>query len=92
MMSACFSSFFNSVRNKSPARLNPQIIKLIGQPPETPKEPGPYECCGMGCVDCIFTDYFNKSMELQKWKRKYSEMEKQLCDLSTPYPKNKVHE
>ena len=33
---------------------------------EKPVEPEPYECCGNGCADCVWVDYWQR---LEQWKK-----------------------
>lgn len=40
--------------------------------PEPPVKPLPEECCGSGCVPCIFDYYYD---QLQVWEAKYGPAE-----------------
>ncbi|KAK4532256.1 hypothetical protein CCYA_CCYA11G3113 [Cyanidiococcus yangmingshanensis] len=31
-----------------------------------PKEPGPYDCCGNGCENCVWTTYYEKLKEYRE--------------------------
>jgi len=39
--------------------------------PPKPERPGPHECCGGGCVPCIYDYYYE---ELEKWHKKYGDL------------------
>ena len=36
--------------------------------PPKPEKPDPNECCGSGCVPCIFDYYYQR---LEEWEAKY---------------------
>ena len=37
--------------------------------PAPPAEPEPYECCGNGCDNCVWTVYFEKLAEYERLKQ-----------------------
>ncbi len=39
--------------------------KTIPPPPEKPE---PYDCCGSGCMPCVFDHYYTA---LEEWQEKY---------------------
>jgi len=43
------------------------------QIPEPPIKPLPEECCGSGCVPCIYDYYYD---QLQDWEAKYGSPDK----------------
>jgi len=36
--------------------------------PPPPEKPTPHECCGSGCVPCIYDYYYDA---LEKWQQQY---------------------
>ena len=39
----------------------PEGLVALGAPrPEPPREPEPHECCGSGCVPCVYDNYWEK--------------------------------
>ena len=45
--------------------------------PPPPEKPEPYECCGSGCVPCIYDYYYDA---LEKWEAQYSNKTGDKCD------------
>lgn len=42
--------------------------------PLPPEKPAPEDCCGGGCVPCVYDYYYD---ELDKWNDKYADNSKQ---------------
>ncbi len=36
--------------------------------PPPPEKPEPYDCCGSGCIPCVFDHYYTA---LEEWEEKY---------------------
>jgi len=36
--------------------------------PPPPEKPEPYDCCGSGCIPCVFDRYYT---DLDEWRSKY---------------------
>jgi len=49
--------------NAKSAKLEPE-----SQAPHPPEKPSPDECCGSGCVPCVFDYYYDA---LDKWQLEY---------------------
>ncbi|MFT5573409.1 MAG: hypothetical protein ACI9FR_002344 [Cryomorphaceae bacterium] len=41
--------------------------------PPPPEKPDPNECCGSGCVPCIYDYYYDR---LSEWEQKYGKLNK----------------
>jgi hypothetical protein len=46
---------------KTPKRMSKEV-----QNPPPPEKPDPNECCGSGCVPCIYDYYFDR---LEQWEQ-----------------------
>ena len=54
----------------------PESLVALGSPrPEPPREPEPHECCGSGCVPCVYDNYWERlaiyEEELREWEARH---------------------
>jgi len=49
--------------------------------PPPPEKPKPDECCGSGCVPCVYDFYFE---QYERWQEQYGEAYKLQKDTITP--------
>jgi hypothetical protein len=65
-----------SMRDVKKGMEDDAIVRVIGSPPKPPK---PEECCGSGCVTCVWTLHD----EAQKnWEEKKRQVQKKWADQS----------
>lgn len=54
---------------KQPAAPEPAQKQQPLRPVQRPQEPDPSECCGNGCPNCVWLDYWDKLNEYEEYVR-----------------------
>jgi len=52
----------------SPQQTNTTSMNNASKTPPPPEKPDPNECCGGGCVPCVYDYYYE---QLAKWEKQY---------------------